>query len=74
MKNLNLQNLKENSKEILKSEIGALLFNLGKTHIGFWEEKPDKDPDKKSNEKHYVIYFELNKDFKKEFKKEYDYG
>ncbi|HSH35975.1 CRISPR-associated protein Csx11, partial [Schnuerera sp.] len=39
MSNLNLKNLKENSKEILKAETGTLLFNLGKTHIGFWERK-----------------------------------
>jgi len=32
---LNWQNLKDNRDEILKAEIGSLLFNLGKTHIGF---------------------------------------
>ena len=31
---LNWQNLKNNKDEILKAEIGSLLFNLGKTHIG----------------------------------------
>ena len=31
---LDLENLKNNKDEILKAEIGALLFNLGKTHIG----------------------------------------
>jgi len=38
MSGLNLQNLKNYRDEILKAEIGALLFNLGKTHIGsgFW--------------------------------------
>jgi len=35
MSGLNLQYLKNNRDEILKAEIGALLFNLGKTHIGF---------------------------------------
>jgi len=35
MSGLNLQNLKNYRDEILKAEIGALLFNLGKTHIGF---------------------------------------
>ena len=30
-----LNNLKNYRDEILKAEIGALLFNLGKTHIGF---------------------------------------
>ncbi len=32
--NLSLKNLKDNKIDILKAEIGALLFNLGKTHIG----------------------------------------
>ena len=31
---LNINNLKLNKDEILKAEIGALLFNLGKTHAG----------------------------------------
>lgn len=35
MGELNLENLKEYKDEILKAEIGALLFNLGKTHVGF---------------------------------------
>ncbi len=30
-----LENLKQKNIEILKAEIGALLFNLGKTHVGF---------------------------------------
>jgi len=36
--------------EILKAEIGALLFNLGKTHIGFWIQKDD------------VVYFNVDKE------------
>ena len=36
---LNINNLNQYKNEILKTEIGALLFNLGKTHIGFWKEK-----------------------------------
>jgi len=39
MSGLNLQNLENYKAEILKAEIGAILFNLGKTHIGFWKEK-----------------------------------
>jgi hypothetical protein len=39
MPKLNLENLTKHRDEILKAEIGALLFNLGKTHIGFWHEK-----------------------------------
>jgi len=56
MSNLNLSNLKNNRNEILKAEIGALLFNLGKTHIGFWAEKNGK------------VYFTLDKNlFKQNF-------
>ena len=36
------ENLEHYKNEILKAEIGALLFNLGKTHIGFWKEKDGK--------------------------------
>ncbi len=61
MKKLNLQNLRGNHNDILKSEIGALLFNLGKTHIGFWEEKDG------------VTYFNLDKTYKDQFKREYGY-
>ena len=61
MKKLNLQNLRGNHNDILKSEIGALMFNLGKTHIGFWEEKDG------------VTYFNLDKTYKDQFKREYGY-
>ncbi|MBK3331983.1 CRISPR-associated protein Csx11 [Persephonella atlantica] len=37
-----LEKLKQYRDEILKAEIGALLFNLGKTHIGFWEKRNGK--------------------------------
>jgi CRISPR-associated Csx11 family protein len=37
-----LKNLVDYKDEILKAEIGALLFNLGKTHIGFWRKDVDK--------------------------------
>ncbi|MDE4543259.1 CRISPR-associated protein Csx11 [Thermoanaerobacterium sp. R66] len=40
MPELNLENLKNYKDEILKAEIGALLFNLGKTHVGFSFWKP----------------------------------
>ncbi len=46
---LDLNRLKQYRNEILKAEIGALLFNLGKTHIGFWEEKEN------------VVYFNIDK-------------
>lgn len=37
--------LKDNRDEILKAETGALLFNLGKSHVGIWGNyfTPDKD-------------------------------
>ncbi len=43
IQNLNLSRLKDYRDEILKVEIGSLLFNLGKTHIGFWKEKKEKN-------------------------------
>lgn len=53
---LNLGNLVSYRNEILKAEIGALLFNLGKTHIGFWAKKNGK------------TYFNLDKTvFEKKF-------
>lgn len=36
---LRIKELKDKREEIIKAEIGALLFNLGKTHIGFWRER-----------------------------------
>ncbi len=43
MSGLDLKRLRQNKDEILKAEIGALLFNLGKTHIGFWKSKKDEN-------------------------------
>lgn len=34
---MNLNNLEKYKTDILKCEIGTLLFNLGKTHVGFWK-------------------------------------
>lgn len=49
---LDLNRLKQYRDEILKAEIGALLFNLGKTHIGFWkEQKEDKEK---------IVYFNID--------------
>lgn len=66
MSRLNLGNLEKYRDEILKSEIGALLFNLGKTHIGFnfWRDyfREYSSKFKFSGYKEYV-----NKDF---FRKE----
>lgn len=52
MSELDLENLKKNKNEILKAEIGSLLFNLGKTHIGFWDKKKECDEEKKE-----TVYF-----------------
>lgn len=43
---LNIENLSKNKNDILKTEIGTLLFNLGKTHIGFWDKGRELVPDK----------------------------
>jgi len=54
MSSLNLGNLKKDRVEIIKAEMGALLFNLGKTHIGFWKEQGvDIDIDEKRFERQY---------------------
>jgi len=34
---LDIKTLKKHNSDILKAEIGALLFNMGKTHVGFKE-------------------------------------
>ncbi len=39
---LNISKLIDKRIDVIKAEIGALLFNLGKTHIGFWREKEGK--------------------------------
>ncbi len=36
MASFKLEDLMKKRTEIIKAEIGALLFNLGKTHVGFW--------------------------------------
>lgn len=42
---MNLSELKKRRTEIIKAEIGSLLFNLGKTHMGFWKKYFDVDED-----------------------------
>lgn len=67
MGELNLENLKKYKDEILKAEIGALLFNLGKTHIGFWHEK--------NGQNYWNINFGINDEekFKIDFKSNFGY-
>lgn len=67
MGELNLENLKKYKDEILKAEIGALLFNLGKTHIGFWHEK--------NGQNYWNINFGINDEekFKTDFKSNFGY-
>lgn len=65
MTNLDLNNLLDKKADIIKAEIGALLFNLGKTHIGFnfWK----KHFDNYSNEFKFSSYKEyVDKEFTKE--------
>lgn len=59
MSGLNLENLKKYKDEILKAEIGALLFNLGKTHVGFsfWKPYFPNSNYKWSSYKEYVDKF-----------------
>ena len=56
---MNVNNLKTYKDEILKAEIGSLLFNLGKTHIGFWKEKKNGNGNK-------IIYFNVDEDDSKD--------
>lgn len=46
---LDLECLKKHREDIFKAEIGALLFNIGKTHVGFeaWKGYFDRKIDKK---------------------------
>jgi CRISPR-associated Csx11 family protein len=59
MSGLNLEGLKNHRDEVLKAEIGALLFNLGKTHIGFsfWKSYFPNSNYKWSSYKKYVNNF-----------------
>ncbi|WP_457561841.1 CRISPR-associated protein Csx11 [Caminibacter pacificus] len=56
---LNWQNLKNNRDEILKAEIGSLLFNLGKTHIGIGNWK-NYFPNENSSFGSYKDYYQQN--------------
>ena len=56
---LDLQNLKNNRDEILKAEIGSLLFNLGKTHIGIGNWKDYFEDIEQEFEK-YKEYYQNN--------------
>jgi CRISPR-associated Csx11 family protein len=68
MSNLDLQNLLNHREDIFKAEIGALLFNLGKTHVGFWKEKKEKNILTNMEEKQF--YFSLNDN---DFFRDYQY-
>jgi CRISPR-associated Csx11 family protein len=67
MGELNLENLKKYEDEILKAEIGALLFNLGKTHVGSWHEK--------NGQNYWNINFGISDEekFKTDFKSKFGY-
>lgn len=70
MSGLDLNRLKQYRNEILKAEIGALLFNLGKTHIGFWKEKDGKvyfNVDENSFKN--IFGFEIFKDYREYYQK-----
>lgn len=52
---INLERLRDNRTEIIKAEIGSLLFNLGKTHVGFWNRYFNTDDEKFKEQ--YGYYF-----------------
>ena len=75
MSELDLNKLKQYRDEILKAEIGALLFNLGKTHIGFWKEKNGKVYFNVDDESFRNIFgFKLFSEYKKYYKKDENLG
>jgi len=75
MSELDLDRLERYRDEILKAEIGALLFNLGKTHIGFWKEKNGKVYFNVDDESFKNIFgFKLFSEYKKYYKKNEDLG
>jgi CRISPR-associated Csx11 family protein len=66
MPELKLKNLEDYRDEILKAEIGALFFNLGKTHIGFWHKKDGQD--------YWLSHFNIAEDkFKDDFQHRFGY-
>jgi len=67
MSELNIKDLEKHTKDVLKAEIGALLFNLGKTHVGFWHEK--------NGQNYWNINFGINDEekFKTDFKSNFGY-
>lgn len=68
MLGLNLNELKNYKDEILKAEIGVVLFNMGKTHIGFWH--------KKEGENYWTSHFNITDEYKfnKDFKNKFGYS
>lgn len=67
VKKLKLDNLINKRIEIIKAEIGALLFNLGKTHVGFnhWREHFDINEEEFRKKYGYSTY-EYYQDYCKE--------
>ncbi|RMA97947.1 CRISPR-associated protein Csx11 [Hydrogenothermus marinus] len=59
--------IEKNRDEILKAEIGSLLFNLGKTHIGFWKKYFPNEEQKFSS---YKDYYKENNNNESYFGKE----
>lgn len=54
---MNLNDFETYKTEVLKCEIGTLLFNLGKTHVGFWN---TFFPNEKCEFTSYKNYYEKN--------------
>ncbi|MFU0800651.1 MAG: hypothetical protein ACFWUE_08345 [Xylanivirga thermophila] len=77
---INLERLRENRTEIIKVEIGSLLFNLGKTHekLDIWKDYFDVDSEKFREQYGYYFskyegYFSKIKDSPKDsIKEEYN--
>lgn len=64
---MDLVELEKKRAEIIKAEIGSLLFNLGKTHIGFWSNYFNVDKGGFKTEYSYEIFSGYQNYYKKAF-------
>ena len=61
---LSLKSLKDHNSDILKAEIGALLFNMGKTCVEFWKKYFPDIKGSFSDYENYTDYYEKGYFFK----------
>jgi hypothetical protein len=80
-KKLDIENLENRKKYILMAETASLLFNLGKTHVGFWNKKNKdffkdsiyiKNPKKFEDKFKYAIYYSYKDYYKRKDSKPFE--